>query len=277
MPMRSLGRPSINLRVTSRTASSRVASSPPIVKSLVSIEFETSRTSIMSMPLASTSVRLLPSCGRARATTNKASANSSKVRRNLPARETLLFPISCSNRVEENVTAAAEPRLPRRYATSGISRSNNSSSGRANVRAPCAADQSRNSDKLLSPFHKPRRLLQQQGTVGGSCVVSSKFDQVATTQKILEQCSFLWRKLRIARDSLEKLNGRLSGNRQPILFGYITSQNVRGFDAELICVDVLYSLRNFGQRLQCAVPWQLWRDRPRRTMFPPPDRCAQHT
>src|SRR5438874_1940561 len=56
-------RPSMNFRVTSRIASSRVARSPPIVKSLVSIDPDTSSTSIMSIPLASTWVRLLPSCG----------------------------------------------------------------------------------------------------------------------------------------------------------------------------------------------------------------------
>ena len=64
----------MNFRVTSRIASIRVAESPPTVKSFVNIEPETSSTTMMSMPLASTSVRLLPSCGRASARMKMASA-----------------------------------------------------------------------------------------------------------------------------------------------------------------------------------------------------------
>src|SRR4026207_520541 len=50
MPMRSFGRASMNFRVTSRIASTRVASWPPMVKSFVSIEPETSSPRLMTIP-----------------------------------------------------------------------------------------------------------------------------------------------------------------------------------------------------------------------------------
>ena len=141
MPIRSFGRPSINLRVTSRIASTRVASCPPMVKSFVSIEPETSSTSMMSIPLASIWVRLLPSCGRASAITKIASETSSSVRRIFPARAALRFPIARRLAVDEYVSAAAGPRFPRNHATNGIASSNKSSHGRANVNALFAGHQ----------------------------------------------------------------------------------------------------------------------------------------
>ena len=159
MPMRSLGRASMNLRVTSRTASTRVASSPPIAKSFVSIDPDTSSTSIMSIPLASILVRLLPSWGRASATTKIAMAASSNVRRIFPARAALLFPMARRLAVDENVNAAAGPRFPRNQASNGIASSNKSSHGRAKVNALFAVHQS-NSCKLPS-FHKTERFVQQ--------------------------------------------------------------------------------------------------------------------
>src|SRR5438552_9273048 len=142
MPIRSLGLPSINLRVTSRIASTRVASCPPIVKSFVSMDPETSSTSMMSIPLALIWVRLLPSCGRASATTKAASESSSSVRRILPARAALCFPIALRLAVDEYVSAAAGPRFPRKYASKGIASSNSSSHGRANVSALFAGQKS---------------------------------------------------------------------------------------------------------------------------------------
>jgi len=61
------------------------------------------------MPLASICVRLLPSCGRARATTKKASVRKSSARRILPTRAALFFPIACRLAVDEKVSAAAGP------------------------------------------------------------------------------------------------------------------------------------------------------------------------
>ena len=112
MPMRSFGRPSMNLRVTSRIASTRVACSPPIVKSLISIEPETSSTIMMSIPLASTCVRLLPSRGRASATMKMARLRKSSARRILPARAALDLPSPRRTVVEEKTSAAAGPRWP---------------------------------------------------------------------------------------------------------------------------------------------------------------------
>ena len=110
----------MNFRVTSRIASIRVADSPPTLKSFVNIEAETSRARMMSMPLASTCVRLLPNCGRAIATAKKARLSSIKARRNFPARAALDFPIARRVVVEEKVSAAAGPLLPRNHASNGI-------------------------------------------------------------------------------------------------------------------------------------------------------------
>ena len=148
----------MNFRVTSRIASTRVASWPPIVKSFVNIEPETSSTSMMSIPLASICVRLLPSCGRASATTKKARARSSSVRRILPARAALCFPIARRLAVDEYVSAAAGPLLPRNHASMGIASNKSSSHGRANVNALLPGNQS-NSRKLTS-FHEADRLFQ---------------------------------------------------------------------------------------------------------------------
>src|SRR5262249_42217639 len=124
-----------NLRVTSRIASTRVASCPLMVKSLVSIDPETSSVRIMSIPLASIWVRLLPSCGRASAITKIAIEASNRDRRIFPARAALRFPITRRLAVDEKVNAAAGPRFPRKYATNGTASSNRSSQGCAKVNA----------------------------------------------------------------------------------------------------------------------------------------------
>src|SRR6266487_7127102 len=185
IPIRSFGRPSMNFLVTSRIASSRVASSPPIVKSFVSIDPETSSTSMMSIPLASIWVRLLPSCGRASPTTKIASEASSSARRIFPARAALCFPIARRLAVDEYVSAAAGPRFPRKYASKGIASSSRSSHGRANVNAVFAGHHS-NSRKLAS-FQKADRFLQQQFAVQGCRVIPRELDQVASIQEIFEQ------------------------------------------------------------------------------------------
>src|SRR6266480_1808979 len=149
--LRLFGRASINFRVTSRTASNRVASSPPMVKSFASIEFETSSTSMMSMPLASTCVSDFPSCGRAMATMNAARASQISARKICPARLALLFPIARNGAVAEKTMAARGPNLPRSQASSGINSNNSNNHGRANV-SVCPASQSCG-DKGSS-FHK---------------------------------------------------------------------------------------------------------------------------
>ncbi len=69
---------------------------------------------MMSIPLASTWVRLLPSCGRASAITNIASEATNIARKILPARAALCLPIARRVDVDEKVSAAAGPRFPRR-------------------------------------------------------------------------------------------------------------------------------------------------------------------
>ena len=65
--MRSLGRASMKRWVISLMASTRLARSPPMEKSSVSMERDTSSAIMMSMPLASTCVNELLNCGRASA------------------------------------------------------------------------------------------------------------------------------------------------------------------------------------------------------------------
>ena len=192
MPIRSFGRASINLRVTSRIASTRVACSPPIVKSLVSIDPETSSTSMMSIPLASIWVRLLPSCGRASAKTKTANVASNSERRIFPARDALCFPISASGLVEEKSKAAIAPRFPRKYASSGMAKRSKSSQGLANVRAVLAGHHS-GSCKLTS-MDKARRFVEQHSTVRCCCLVTRELDQVTSIQKVFQQLPFTFRK-----------------------------------------------------------------------------------
>src|SRR5262249_26381208 len=148
-------------------------------------------TSMMSIPLASTWVRLWPSCGRARAITKIANVAKINARRNFPARAALCLPIARKVDVDEKVSAAAGPRLPRKYARSGIASRSRSSHGRANVSAVFCGHQS-SKCKLLS-FHKTRGLFEQQPAISRTCIVTGEFDQVAPIQKILEQRFFIRR------------------------------------------------------------------------------------
>src|SRR5207244_5832668 len=211
MPMRSLGRPSINLRVTSRTPSSRVASWPPIVKSFANIEFETSSTSMMSMPLASTWVRLLPSCGRASAMTKKASAAKTNARKNFPARAALCLPIARSVVVDEKVNAAAGPALPRRYASSGMTIKSKSNHGRANVSAVFAGKKS-NSCKFASSY-ETKCFLEQQLAIGRSRVVARELDQIAAIEKIGEERFRVFGERDRVSQRDQKLDRSLAGER----------------------------------------------------------------
>src|SRR5256714_353904 len=214
MPIRSLGRASMNLRVTSRIASIRVACSPPIVKSFVSIEPETSSASMISIPLASTWVRLLPSCGRAIATARNASATSRRARRNLPARAALLFPSERNANVEEKVNAAAGPLLPRNQASSGIASNSKRNHGCAKVSAEFFDNQS-GRFKLCS-FYKLDRFLEEAAAVVGSRVVTGELDQVAPFEKMLKQRSFLRRERRAFCQHGQELERGLARDRQLI-------------------------------------------------------------
>ena len=151
----------MNFRVTSRMASTRVASCPPMVKSFVSIDPETSSTSMISIPLASTWVRLLPSCGRASAMTKIASDASSSDRRIFPTRAALCSPMTRKADVDENVKAAAGPRFPRKYASTGIASNRRSNHGRAKV-SPVLVGHQSDSCKLLTSFHKSGCFFEQQ-------------------------------------------------------------------------------------------------------------------
>src|SRR5688572_9470946 len=149
------------------------------------MEPETSSTTMMSIPLASTCVRLFPSCGRAIAIVSNARLTSSIARRNLPARAALLFPSARNVAVDENVSAAAGPLLPRQYASSGMASSSNSSHGCAKVRAEFIGNQSR---RFKFPsFDEPGCLLQKKAAVFDRRVVTGEFDQVATIQEVFEQ------------------------------------------------------------------------------------------
>jgi hypothetical protein len=83
----------------------------------------------------------------------------SNVRRILPARAALVFPIARRLAVDENVNAAAGPRFPRNQASNGTASSNKSSHGRANVNALFAVHQS--NSRKLSSLHKTERFVQQ--------------------------------------------------------------------------------------------------------------------
>src|SRR2546423_5637320 len=223
MPIRSLGRASMNLRVTSRIASIRVAASPPIEKSFVSIDPETSSARMISIPLASTWVRLLPNCGRAIAMAKNARLRSRSARRNFPARAALLFPSERKTAVDEKVNAAAGPLLPRNQARSGIATNSRRNQGCAKVSAAFAGSQSRRF-KLRS-FHELDRFLQQPAAVGGSRVVTGELDQVAPFQEILQQRSFLRRKWRAFRQHPKKFERSLARDRQLILFPDVAPQD----------------------------------------------------
>src|SRR3954462_8057895 len=215
MPIRSLGRASMNFRVTSRIASIRVADSPPILKSFVNIDAETSSASMISIPLASTWVSVLPSWGRAIARANRARLSSSTARKNFPTRDALVLPSDCSAVVDENVNAAAGPRFPRNQASKGIASSSRRNHDCAKVSAPSAGSQSRRFKPRS--FHKPGGFLEQQLAVLDSGVVTGELDQVAAAQEIFEQRSFIGGKRRAPRQHAEELDRRLPRYRQLVL------------------------------------------------------------
>ena len=147
----------MNLRVTSRTASRRVASSPPMVKSFVNMEPETSSTSMISIPLASIWVKLFPSCGRAIAMIKAVRASQTRARRNRPARLALLFPIARNGEVAEKMTAALGPIFPRNNARAGINNRKSRSQGRSKL---SVWPFSHSCGNKHSSFHKTARFIQ---------------------------------------------------------------------------------------------------------------------
>src|SRR6267378_39681 len=205
----------MNLRVTSRTASRRVASSPPMVKSFVNIEPDTSSTSMMSIPLASTWDRLFPSCGRAIAMMKAASESQTRARRNRPARLALPFPIARKGEVPEKITAALGPILPRNKARAGINSNKSSSHGRAKLSVwPFSHS---GGDKHAS-FHKTARFIQEQTALFRRRLIAGKFDEVAAVQEIGQQCFFFFAEFRSRRDCIDEFDRGLAGHRQVELF-----------------------------------------------------------
>src|ERR1041385_229146 len=232
IPLVSLGRPSMNFRVTSRIASIRVADSPPTLKSFVNIDAETSSARMMSMPLASTCVRLFPSCGRAIAIAKKATLSSIKARRNFPARAALDLPIACKAVVEENVSAAAGPLLPRNHASNGIASRRRSNHGCAKVRAAPPKNQSRRFK--LASCHELLCFLEEPLAVVNGRVVARELNQIAPAQEIFEKRFLILRERRTLREHAEKLERSLARHRQLILFGHVTPQDILNRDAELV-------------------------------------------
>src|SRR2546423_288230 len=268
MPIRSLGRPSMNFRVTSRIASMRVADSPPTLKSFVNIEAETSRASMMSIPLASIWVRVFPSCGRAIATAKNARLTSIKARRNLPARVALVLPSDCKAVVEENVRAAASPVLPRNQARSGIASRRSRNHGCPKVSAEFAGNQSRRF-KLRS-FHKVSCFFQESAAVLDRSVVAGKLDQVAAAQEVLEQQSFFCGKRRTFRQHGEKFNRGLPCYRQCVFFCNVTAQDIGHGDTELIWRHGFHLALDLRECVQRAVARRTHRLRSPGALSKPP-------
>ena len=114
MPMRSLGRASMNLRVTSRIASMRVAWSPPTVKSLVSIE---PRNVEHEHDVDSACLHLREAFAelRTRQSDHEESQSEKKKRaQEFPRAGGACFPSARRLTVEEKVSAAAGPLFPRK-------------------------------------------------------------------------------------------------------------------------------------------------------------------
>src|SRR5688572_17522138 len=123
-------------RVTSFTASSRLARSFPIVKSSASIERETSRESTMSTPDDSVMSWVLPSCGRASVMKKTARVSSHPNRRNPPGPERTGWPTARTPSRLENRIAEAEVRPPNNHPRNGSAASPRSHHGEANWNSP---------------------------------------------------------------------------------------------------------------------------------------------
>ena len=142
---------------------------------------------MMSIPLASTWVRLLPSCGRARATIRSARLRRSSARRNLPAaRGAGLSRARAASLVDEKVNAAAGPRLSAQIGQQRNAPGEAGAATDARKSVPSCAGNQSGRFKLPS-LHKPRRFLEEQPAVLGRRVVARELDQVAAIQEILEQ------------------------------------------------------------------------------------------
>src|SRR6266581_2335437 len=109
-------------------------------------------------------------------------------------RVALGFPMTRKKDVDENVKAAAGPRFPRKYASTGIASNRRSNHGRAKV-SPVLAGHQSDSCKLLTSFHKSGCFFEQQLAICRSRLIARKLDQVASIQKIFEQRLLIARKL----------------------------------------------------------------------------------
>jgi len=163
--MRSFGRASMNFCVTSRIASTRVASWPPIVKSFVSIEPETSSTSMISIR----SPQLREAFCRVRtrrATTKKASVEAVAPAGFYRSRRAL-SPIARrlrGRRIRERRSGPAFSAQPRKQR---YRQQQEQQPGRANVNRCCS--------KPIISFHAERSP-GISGSTGASCPPFNKPD-----------------------------------------------------------------------------------------------------
>src|SRR5947208_2050632 len=153
----------------------------------------------------------------------------------------LLFPIARNGAVAENTIAARGPNLPRSHASKGMSSSNSSNHGRAKVRA-WPPSQSRG-DKCAS-FHELARFIQQETAIRRRRFIARELNQVTAIQKISEQRFLVVTEIRSGGNGIQKFDRCLSGHRQIELFHYVTSQNIRNANAELIGKIFFYFGRN---------------------------------
>ena len=137
--------------------------SPPIVKSLVSIEPETSSTSMMSIPLASTWVRVLPSCGRAIAMTKMARLTRHQRPQKFSRSRRAVLPSARKIAVDEKVNAAAGPLLARETRQAAGCEQKQRNQGWAKVSADCSGNQS--GRFKLGSFDELGGFFQQQPAV----------------------------------------------------------------------------------------------------------------
>src|SRR6516164_5908865 len=111
-PMRSLGRPSMNLETTDLTTAMRLTRWLSTEKSSACIEPETSSPRTMSMPFTVTSVRLWVRCGRASATIMRAAATIGSNQTIPPIRLRVRRATSLARLISEYSTAATGPVDP---------------------------------------------------------------------------------------------------------------------------------------------------------------------
>jgi hypothetical protein len=160
-----------------------------MVKSLINIEPETSSTSMMSMPLASTCVRLFPSRGRASPMMKQRQRQEQQRAQYLTrARGAALAEAAQHDRGREDERGSGST-LSAQVSDQRQEQEKQEQPRIANENSVPVGSQLRRFK--LASFHKARRFLEQQLAVGSRRVVSCKFNQVAALQKITQQFAFI--------------------------------------------------------------------------------------